>query len=146
MTKFDPAAFSRVSVGIDGLFRALDGALAAAASETYPPYDLEQIGEEGFRLTVAVAGFREDELEVATERGTLAVRGKVAEATAADGVRLLHRGIARRAFERRFVLGEHVEVSGAALANGLLSVDLRRVVPEAQRPRSVPIRTALPAA
>lgn len=140
MTKFDPNAFNRVAVGIDGLLRALDGALAAAA-DAYPPYNLEHVSDDAYRLTVAVAGFRPDELEVATERGTLAVRGRVAGPDAAEAPRLLHRGIARRAFERRFVLGEHVEVSGAALENGLLAVDLRRIVPEAQRPRSVPIRS-----
>lgn len=141
MTKFDPNAFSRVAVGIDGLFRALDGALAAAA-DAYPPYNLEQVSDDAYRLTVAVAGFHQDELEVVTEHGTLCVRGKVAAMPPAEAPRLLHRGIARRAFERRFVLGEHVEVSGADLKNGLLSVDLRRVVPEAQRPHPIEIRVA----
>src|SRR5437763_7659521 len=109
-----------------------------SAAVTYPPYNIEKTGEDAYRLTMAVAGFSPAELDVTVQENTLLVTGK-AQKEDEDGSGYLHRGIARRAFERRFSLADHMKVTGASLDNGLLHVDLVREVPEAMKPRQIKI-------
>jgi len=115
----------------------MDNAVSAADVPSYPPYNIEKTGEDTYRLTMAVAGFRPEELDVVAKDNTLTVSGKVA----GEGQKgeMLYRGIAGRAFERRFVLADHIVVDGADLENGLLHVALKRVVPEALKPRRIAI-------
>ena len=108
-------------------------------AETYPPYNIEKTGEDAYRITVAVAGFGRDDLDIEVRDGVLVVKGRTADD--AEGVKYLHRGIAGRAFERRFQLAEHVRVDAADLVNGLLTIDLVRELPEAKKPRRIEIKT-----
>ncbi|HET6520322.1 MAG TPA: Hsp20 family protein, partial [Geminicoccaceae bacterium] len=110
---------------------------AFARDTSYPPYNIVKTGEDQYRITMAVAGFGEDDLEIVSQENVLAVRGKVGEPE--NGATYLHRGIARRAFEHRFHLADHVRVAGARLANGLLDVELVREVPEAMKPQKIEI-------
>ena len=139
---YDFAPLFRTAIGFDRLAHLMDTAVEAASTPAYPPYNIEKAGEDRYRLTVAVAGFGPDEIEVVARDNTLTVTGKPAKG-AADG-ELLYRGIAGRGFERRFVLADHILVEGADLRNGLLSVELVRVVPEALKPRRIAIRSATP--
>jgi molecular chaperone IbpA len=134
---YDFAPLFRTAIGFDRLARLMDTAQEAAAAPSYPPYNIEKTGDDSYRLTMAVAGFGEDDLELVVKDNTLIITGRVAgEAPRAE---LLYRGIAGRAFERRFVLADHIVVEGADLKNGLLHVGLKRVVPEALKPRRVTI-------
>ncbi|MCB2100297.1 MAG: Hsp20 family protein [Rhodobacterales bacterium] len=119
---------SPLLLGFDHFERILDR-VSKTSAEGYPPYNIEQIGENGLRITLAVAGFSMDDLQVTTEDNQLVVRGRHDQAQEADRV-FLHRGIAARQFQRSFVLAEGIEVRGASLDNGLLHIDLRRRVPE----------------
>jgi molecular chaperone IbpA len=140
-TAFDVAPLFRSSVGFDRIFDLLEDAARTQAPDGWPPYDIEKIGEDGYRITVAVAGFRPDELELTTRPNLLVVAGRKAQGEAAEGeARYLHRGIAARSFERRFELADHVEVRGASLADGLLTIELVREVPEAMRPRRIEVQ------
>jgi molecular chaperone IbpA len=130
--------FLRAAVGFDRLFSALES--ASRTAEGFPPFDIEDVGDERYRITLAVAGFSDGELEVVAERGSLTVKGKPPAEEA--GRNYLRRGIARRAFERNFVLADRIEVERAALANGLLVIDLKKVVPEEDKPRQVAITAA----
>ncbi|PZQ17195.1 MAG: molecular chaperone [Ancylobacter novellus] len=145
MRQFDLAPLYRSSVGFDRLFSLLDNAAGGDASPGYPPYNIERTDENAYRITVAVAGFGEKDLNIEVKENALTVRGeKAAEAKKSE---VLHQGIAARAFERRFQLADHVQVTGAHLENGLLHVDLVREVPEAKKPRQIPIGNgAAPAA
>jgi molecular chaperone IbpA len=135
----------RSSIGFDQVDRLLDSLSAAdEASFGYPPYNIEKSSEDDYRITMAVAGFASDEIDVTEQNHVLFVRGKARED--ADGVTYLHRGIARRAFERRFELADTIKVVGARLENGLLTIDLKREIPEANRPRKVAIQRTEPAA
>ena len=135
-TDFSP--FYRSTVGFDRLFNLLDS-VADNGQTGYPPYNIEKTGENAYLITVAVAGFAEDELNIEARDGQLVVSGKKA---AEDGERTyLHRGIATRAFEKRFQLADHVRASGARTENGLLHIELVREVPEALKPRQIEIRT-----
>jgi molecular chaperone IbpA len=116
----------------------LDAAPQYESGQAYPPYNIERTGENHYRITLAVAGFAEKDLEVEVREGVLTVQGKRAEEKEGETA-YLHRGIAGRAFERRFQLAENVEVKGARLENGLLHVDLERVVPEEKKPRRIQI-------
>jgi molecular chaperone IbpA len=138
MRPIDFAPFYRSTVGFDRLFDLLDSASGVdAGAAAYPPYNIERLGENEYRITMAVAGFSEDELKLDVKEQTLNVRGeKKAEDKASE---YLHRGIATRAFERRFQLADHVEVKGAGLKDGLLHIDLVRNVPERLKPRSIAI-------
>jgi molecular chaperone IbpA len=138
MDRFDFSPLFRSTIGFDRLARLVDSATRVdSGAASYPPYNIEKTGEDSYRLTMAVAGFSQDELDITVHEGTLIVTGK---AQNADGNgRYLHRGIARRAFERRFSLADHIKVSGASLDNGLLHVDLVREIPEAMKPRTVKI-------
>ena len=137
MTTFDFAPLFRTAIGFDRLARLMDTAASAPEASSYPPYNIEKTGEDAYRLTMAVAGFRPEELDLVVKDNTLVVSGKVAsEAVKGE---MLYRGIAGRAFERRFVLADHIVVDGADLQNGLLHVGLKRVVPEALKPRRITI-------
>ena len=144
MTSFDLSPLFRSTIGFDRLSRALDTAFQYDSRvQGYPPYNIEKVDENGYRITMAVAGFGEDDLEVTQSENTLIVRGKV-EKDEEQG-RVLHRGIAARSFERRFQLADYIEVRDANLVNGLLHVDLVREVPEAMKPRTIAIGKAAPA-
>jgi len=143
MDRFDFSPLFRSTIGFDRLTRLVDAATRVdSASLAYPPYNIERTGEDAYRLTMAVAGFSQDELDITSQENTLLVTGKAK--TQEDENRYLHRGIARRAFERRFSLADHIKVVGASLVNGMLHVDLIREVPEAAKPRKVQIGTGQP--
>lgn len=144
MRHFDLSPLYRSTVGFDRLVQLMDSVAGGDFDAPYPPYNIERLGENDYRITMAVAGFSADEISVDVKESTLWVRGeKKAEAQDADGDRrFLHRGIASRSFERRFQLADHVEVKSADLKDGLLNVDLVRNLPERMRPRSIPIGTS----
>jgi len=140
MRAFDLSPLFRSTVGFDRLFDMLDAAPQFDSGQGYPPYNIERTDETHYRISLAVAGFAEKDLDVEVREGVLTVAGKHEEA---DGeTSYLHRGIAGRAFERRFQLAENVEVKGAKLENGLLHVDLERIVPEEKKPRRIAINGA----
>jgi molecular chaperone IbpA len=139
---FDFSPLFRTAIGFDRLVRQLDLARGADAADGYPPYNIEKTGEDDYVLTMAVAGFGPDDIEVTARENTLTVAGKAPQAE--EGRSFLHRGIAGRAFERRFVLADHIVVQGARLENGLLHVELQRVVPEALKPRRIAIQAGTP--
>jgi molecular chaperone IbpA len=134
---FDFTPFYRSSVGFDRLFQLLDEA-AAAETQSYPPYNIERVGDNEYRITMAVAGFGPNDVAIEAKGNTLTVTGKKADKAAPAG-EMLHQGIAARGFERRFQLADHVEVKGADMDNGLLHITLKREVPEALKPRQIPI-------
>jgi|SRR5690242_20220925 len=137
--------FWRTSIGFDRLFDLLQERLRLEPEDNYPPCDMLRTGENSYRISLAVAGFRPDQINITVERETLTVTGRV-NAKPKDS-RYLYRGIASRSFERRFVLAEYVAVKGASLTNGLLEIELERELPEALKPRRIEIRAAsLPAA
>ncbi|MBX9862134.1 MAG: Hsp20 family protein [Hyphomicrobium sp.] len=139
MRHFDLTPLYRSTVGFDRLAQLFDNAAGSDADVAYPPYNIERLSDNEYRITMAVAGFTTDEIKVDVKESTLTVRGeKSPEATDSER-RFLHRGIAARSFERRFQLADHVEVKGAVLKDGLLNVDLVRNLPERMRPRSIPI-------
>ena len=139
MRSFDLSPLYRSTVGFDRMFSLLDQVNGADAP-TYPPYNIERTGENAFRITVAVAGFSERDLTIESRENTLTIKGaKENAATDEQKAEILHQGIAARAFERRFQLADHVLVTGAKLENGLLHVELVREIPEAQKPRQIPI-------
>lgn len=142
MRHFDLTPLYRSTVGFDRLAQLLDS-VAADIDAPYPPYNIERLGDNEYRITMAVAGFSADEVKVDVKENTLTVRGEKTAETADENreKRYLHRGIAARSFERRFQLADHVEVKGADLKDGLLNVDLVRNLPERMRPRSIPIGT-----
>ena len=138
MRTFDLAPLYRSTVGFDRLFSMLDQASGVDAAPTYPPYNIERTGENAYRISIAVAGFAEGDLTIEAKENTLTVKGEKQEKGENQG-EVLYQGIAARAFERRFQLADYVQVSGAQLANGLLHVDLVREIPEAKKPRQIPI-------
>ena len=146
MRTFDLTPFYRSTVGFDRLFSLLDQATAEASSG-YPPYNIERTGENAYRITVAVSGFAQNELSIVAKENTLTIKGdKVAGENGKDKSEVLYRGIAARAFERVFQLADFVIVKNASLENGLLHVDLVREIPEAKKPRNIPISTSAPEA
>jgi len=138
MRTFDLAPLYRSTVGFDRLFSMLDGAGFDSSAPTYPPYNIERTGENAYRISIAVAGFAENELTIESKENTLTIRGEKQEKSETQG-EVLYQGIAARAFERRFQLADYVQVTGAQLANGLLHVDLVREIPEAKKPRTIAI-------
>jgi molecular chaperone IbpA len=138
MNAFDLSPLFRAAIGFDRLARLMDTARAAAEAPSYPPYNIEKTGEDSYVLTMAVAGFGPDDIEITTQENVLTVSGKAPQSD--ENRRFLHRGIAGRAFERRFVLADFIEVVGAEMHNGLLHIALERRVPEALKPRRIPIR------
>ena len=141
MRTLDFTPLFRSTVGFDRLSRLLDTASQIDDSAlSYPPYNIEKRGEDQYRITMAVAGFGQDDLEIVTADNALVVRGKARQN--GDSGTYLYRGIAGRAFERRFQLADYIRVTGASLHNGLLDIELQREVPEALKPRTIPIGTA----
>ena len=143
MDGFDFSPLFRSTIGFDRFTRLLDAASRVdSASLGYPPYNIEKTGDDAYRLTMAVAGFSPSELDITTHENTLVVTGKAQkEEEKKNGNGYLHRGIARRAFERRFSLADHMKVTGANLNNGMLHVDLVHEVPETAKPRKIAIGT-----
>ena len=140
-TTFDFSPLFRTAIGFDRLSRALDAASGVDDSTlAYPPYNIEEVGEDHYRITMAVAGFSAEDIDVIVHQGALTVKSLPVK-NGEEGRIYLHRGIAARAFERRFQLADYIEVKGADLENGLLSIELERHVPEELKPRSVPIGT-----
>ena len=143
MNGFDFSPLFRSTIGFDRMARLLDAASRIdSAAVAYPPYNIERTGENAYRLTMAVAGFAPDEIDLTVHDNTLSVTGKAKPG--ADQSRYLHRGIARRTFERRFSLADHIKVASASLANGMLHVDLVHEVPEAAKPRKIEVVSGTP--
>ena len=142
MNSINMSPLFRTAIGFDRLARLVDTA-AAAADVSYPPYNIEKTGEDSYRLTMAVAGFGPDEIDMVVKDNALFIAGRVA--SEAPKAEILYRGIAGRAFERKFVLADHMVVDGADLQNGLLHVNLKRVVPESLKPRRIAIGAGSPA-
>lgn len=144
MRNFDPTPLFRASVGFDRIADLMDRALAAdPVQPTYPPYNIEKLDENAYRISVAVAGFTADELNVEVKENALVLSARKAEEE--GGRTYLHRGIATRAFERRFHLADHMKVTGATHADGMLHIELVREIPEALKPRRIEISRAEPA-
>ena len=142
MRNFDFAPLYRSTIGFDHLTSLLDSVTQREQSQpSYPPYNIELLSKDKYRITMAIAGFVDDELQIQSEQRTLTVRGKKAD----DGKErnFLHQGIAGRDFERVFQLADHVKVTGASLENGLLNIDLERELPEAMKPRQIAINGKL---
>jgi molecular chaperone IbpA len=144
-TTFDVAPLFRSSVGFERMLDALESATRGASIDNWPPYDIIKTSEDDYRITMAVAGFTQDDLSITQEQNMLMVAGQKADEEEETG-QYLHRGIAGRAFQRRFELADHVKVVGASLVNGLLTIDLKRELPEEMKPRRINIATggALP--
>jgi molecular chaperone IbpA len=142
MRTIDFSPLYRSAVGFDRLASLLESASRSDAPTGYPPYNIETVGENAYRIEIAVAGFKPEELNIEAREGTLTVQGK--KAANDDSRRFLHRGLAERNFERRFQLADYVVVTGADLADGLLSVSLERQLPEALKPRRVEITARAP--
>ncbi|HXN68100.1 MAG TPA: Hsp20 family protein [Bradyrhizobium sp.] len=140
MRTYDLTPFYRSTVGFDRLFSLLDSA-APDGSPGYPPYNIERTGENSYRITVAVSGFSQAELSIVAKENTLTIKGEKTANENGNKGEVLYRGIAARAFERAFQLADFVVVKNASLEHGLLHVDLVREIPEAKKPRSIPIST-----
>jgi len=138
MTTFDFSPLYRTSIGFDRLASMMSSATRQDQGNSYPPYNILATGEDQYRITMAVAGFSEGDLDITTEHNRLLITGNRGDEQAEQG-EYLHRGIATRSFERRFNLADHVKVVGANLGNGLLHIDLERELPEAMKPRSIKI-------
>ncbi len=147
MRSYDLTPLFRSTIGFDRWSELFDAAFRAdaGAQAGYPPYNIEKTSEDAYRITMAVAGFGEADLDVTQQENLLVVKGKRGEARGEEAA-YLYRGIANRAFERRFSLADHVSVSGAAIANGILEINLLREVPEAKRPRKIAIAAGAGAA
>lgn len=140
MRAYDLSPLFRSTVGFDRLSRLLENAMTAdEAALSYPPYNIEKLSEDAYRITMAVAGFAPEDLDIVSQQNALTVIGKTRKE--AENAEYLYRGIAGRAFERRFQLADFIKVSGASLVNGLLHIDLAREIPEAAKPRTIKIET-----
>jgi molecular chaperone IbpA len=150
MRNYDLTPLLRATVGFDRMFNLLDTATRLdERAPSYPPYNIEKSGDDNYRIVMAVAGFGEADIEVTAKESSLVVTGKkekAPEGQSQTAEHYLHRGIATRAFERRFDLADHIRVSGAGLANGLLHIELVRELPEAMKPRSIAIESVAPKA
>ncbi len=135
--RIDLAPYRRSTVGFDRLFNLLETGNVADAAEGYPPFDIVKESDDGYRITIAVAGFKPDEIEIVAQQNQLSVTGKKADDR--QDSQYIHRGIATRSFERRFQLADFVEVRSASFQDGLLNIALQRVVPEAMKPRKIEI-------
>ena len=143
MRSYDLSPLYRSTVGFDRLFTLLNQVGGVDSAPGYPPYNIERTDENSYRISIAVAGFGPTDLAIETRENTLSVRGSKETADKGESkLEVLHQGIAARAFERRFQLADHVKVTAANLENGLLHIDLVREVPEAQKPRTIPIGIA----
>src|SRR6478609_12011610 len=136
---FDFAPFRRSTVGFDRLFDMLENSSLGQAQENYPPFDLIKLGENDYRIELAVAGFKPDEIDITAQQNVLLVSGRKKEEADEKGNSYIYRGIATRSFERRFALADHIQVKGADLKDGLLAIQLVREIPEAMKPRKIDI-------
>ena len=136
---FDFAPFRRSTVGFDRLFDMLENSNAGQSQENYPPFDLIKLGDNEYRIELAVAGFKPGEIDITAQQNVLIVSGKKAEESENRGQDYIYRGIATRSFERRFALADHIQVRGADLKDGLLAIELVREIPEAMKPRKIEI-------
>jgi molecular chaperone IbpA len=140
MTSFDFAPLYRSTVGFDHLAALLDSVANNDRNQpTYPPYNIELLDKDKYRITMAIAGFAEDEITIVSENNTLTVSAAKSDKTQESKRTFLHQGIAERNFKRQFRLADHVKVTGASLSNGLLNIELQREIPEAMKPRQIPI-------
>ena len=146
MRQFDFTPFRRSTIGFDRLFDLLEASARQSATENYPPFNLERIAEDRYRITLALAGFKPDEIDVTAQQNLLVVAGKKAGENENNQGAYLHLGIANRSFERRFELADFVRVDDARLNDGLLAIELVREVPEAMKPKTVAIKTGAPPA
>lgn len=142
MHSIDLSPLYRSTIGFDRLGALLDSALRTENTATYPPYNIEVTGENRYAITLAVAGFEQSELDIQVEGGLLSVRGKKLD-DSQNGRKFLHQGIAARSFERKFNLADHVEVTGAQLNNGLLTINLVKQIPEAMKPKTIAINSTV---
>ena len=142
MTTFDFAPLFRTSVGYDRLASLMNSAHRGETGNSFPPYNIQKAGENQYRITMAVAGFSDADLEITSENNRLVVTGTRPEEEEGEENGYLYRGIATRSFERRFNLAEHVRVSGARIDNGLLHIELEREIPEAMKPRKIEIQSS----
>ncbi|KQN73487.1 Hsp20 family protein [Devosia sp. Leaf64] len=138
-TNLDFAPLYRSSIGFDRMFNLLESASRVQSIDSWPLYDIVKMGDDDYQITMAVAGFTDEELTLTSEPNLLVVEGRKA---GEEDRQYLYRGISGRTFQRRFELADHVKVNGASLANGLLTVDLKREIPEAKKPRRIEIRKA----
>ena len=138
-TAFDFAPFRRSTVGFDRLFDMLENSNTGQAQENYPPFDLIKLGDNDYRIELAVAGFKPGEIDITAQQNVLIVSGKKKEDSDSKGSDYIYRGIATRSFERRFALADHIQVRGADLKDGLLAIELVREIPEAMKPRKISI-------
>ena len=141
---FDFAPFRRSTVGFDRLFDMLENSSVGQSQENYPPFDLIKTGENQYRIELAIAGFKPDELDITAQQNVLIVSGRKAEDTEEKGADYIYRGIANRSFERRFALADHIQVKGADMRDGLLVIELVREIPEAMKPRKIDIGATQP--
>ena len=136
---FDFAPYRRSTVGFDRLFDMLENSSTGQGQENYPPFDLIKLGDNDYRIELAVAGFRPNEIDITAQQNVLIVSGKKGEESENRGQDYIYRGIATRSFERRFALADHIQVRGADLKDGLLAIELVREIPEAMKPRKINI-------
>ncbi|MFL6725535.1 MAG: Hsp20 family protein [Sphingomicrobium sp.] len=136
---FDFAPFRRSTVGFDRLFDMLENSTLGQGQENYPPFDLIKLGDNDYRIELAVAGFKPDEIDITAQQNVLLVTGRKKEEDEEKGNNYVYRGIATRSFERRFALADHIQVRGADMKDGLLSIDLVREIPEAMKPKKINI-------
>ena len=136
---FDFAPYRRSTVGFDRLFDMLENSSVGQAQENYPPFDLIKLGDNDYRIELAVAGFKPDELDITAQQNVLLVTGRKKEESEENGSNYIYRGIATRSFERRFALADHIQVRGADMKDGLLAIELVREIPEAMKPKKINI-------
>src|SRR3954466_10954157 len=141
---FDFAPFRRSTVGFDRLFDMLENSNAGQTQENYPPFDLIKKGDNDYCIELAVAGFKPDEIDITAQQNVLIVSGRKNEESAEQGSDYIYRGIATRSFERRFALADHIQVKGADMKDGLLSIELKREIPEAMKPKKIKIGGSQP--
>ncbi|MFL6774156.1 MAG: Hsp20 family protein [Sphingomicrobium sp.] len=138
-SSFDFAPYRRSTVGFDRLFDMLENSSFGNGGENYPPFDLIKTGDNDYRIELAVAGFKPDEIDITSQQNQLIVSGRKNEETEEKGSDYIYRGIANRSFERRFALADHIQVRGADLKDGLLAIELKREIPEAMKPKKINI-------
>ena len=145
MRTIDLSPLYRSFIGSDRLASLIDAANRSESQSTYPPYNIELLGDDKYQISMAVAGFSQDDITIEAQENTLSVQGKKPEQEDSETAsrKFLHKGISERNFERKFQLGDHVNVTGAAMADGLLHINLERVIPEAKKPRKIEIGSRL---
>ena len=136
---FDFAPFRRSTVGFDRLFDMLENSTVGGTQENYPPFDLIKLGDNDYRIELAVAGFKPDEIDITAQQNVLLVTGRKKEEADETSTNYVYRGIATRSFERRFALADHIQVRGADMKDGLLAIELKREIPEAMKPKKINI-------